>query len=1293
MSFPNPILGDLLPPRPREVPHDLTRPSSAFRRSAWVAAIALLGFVLLYLGFVVFLGRLVVRLVYPHPSFGGIVTALPPALLLLFLVGGLFVVKRGKDSASVEVTREQQPVLFAFLDAIAAETGAPRPKHVYLSARVNASVFYDLSARNLVLPSEKNLEIGLGLVEVLTLDELKAVIAHEFGHFAQQTMAIGRWVYVAHQVAEHLIHARTWLDKAMSALSGIDLRVAWIGWLMRLVVWAMRAILDSAFRVVLLAQHALGRHMEFQADRVAVSVTGSVSLIHALRRLPDADEAWSRALDFALEEEAEGRPVRDLFALEAAIIEHMRLIHDEPHFAAIAPTHDPHDPSTRVFDEVLASPPQMWSTHPESRDRENHAKAIFLPSSFDPRPAFELFRDTTALREEVTTRFFAPRPMATGEAPASPRKDPVPLEESLRRLEERYRRASLDPRYRGAYLGLRLAGYHEKSSGMVGVTDPSSGAESVREKLDRLYPESLRDVVSRLRESSRELVTLKGLADGNLVASGGVIRHRGRELRRAELDRTIETVRDEVRELESVIVEHDTSCRTACREAALTLGQGWGPFLSYLTELSHFATHVSRSVADAHGFFVHEFNVVAADGKISEAEARRLIAAGGDLHDILARSFNTFRDLRLPPQLVERYDARGGAKVLGKSLGLLAPDTNNLVSFVSAQDHWARETMFDAAILAEVAFDALLEAERWVETCFREGRDPGFAPEVGVVPSKYPTLVVGAERARQKTLPFWDRFQLAEGVGPGLARFGAASAILLPAILLGQRAGESTIHVYNALSVPVVVRIDGNRATVPPFGTTEFSHAGTDPARIRTESTRGALVEEFTEDADSAYADYVYNVASAGVFSEWQAEYGSRADEPERDRVLAPSRFFETAADAIFVPPPSSLSGRSSGSTRLVLEGMPRDAEPEQVLSILPAGADPSALVTTHVRFEPYGSRVFLAWLMSAPMTPEIAALVRARPERGSTFDPEVEWMLDSVLAPADQPAACAERARDAAAHPDDPARAYVALGCRGSSEATNDAILVAENRWSEDPYIAALAASVHGRRHDYAAMIAANSRALVGLRGERFLDATGIELIRAERAFSNANRGVIPPLIPATAYTRYVKFRLAPENAPTDDESPYVAAIRALHQGQGLGALDALESVPILDVVAAAASPDDASRVERAFAVPLDRLEEAHLYLLVGLSARTGRDSARELAALLEHERSDEGRAALSEAVSAIRAKDETRVLAAADRESLRERAAILVAFVVAVGAEASPAIREEARAISFPMEAPPIP
>ena len=268
---------NLLPPPPPNVPPDLTRATAKYKRHAWIAGFGLLAFVALYLFLTGWFCWTAYRLITfaLGPAREGVwpfVAGVLSALLGAFLLSAMFFIKTGGDAKSNEITAQDEPELFTFLNALADRVGAPRPHRVFLSSRVNAGVFYDLSFANLLLPTKKNLEIGLGLVNSLTLSEFTAVLAHEFGHFAQRSMAVGRWVYTAQQVAGQIVVARSWLDKLLAGLSTIDIRVAWIGWIMRLVVWSIRSLLDTAFRLVVLAERALGREMEFQADLVIVAI-------------------------------------------------------------------------------------------------------------------------------------------------------------------------------------------------------------------------------------------------------------------------------------------------------------------------------------------------------------------------------------------------------------------------------------------------------------------------------------------------------------------------------------------------------------------------------------------------------------------------------------------------------------------------------------------------------------------------------------------------------------------------------------------------------------------------------------------------------------------------------------------------------------------------------------------------------------------------------------------------------------------------------------------------------------
>ena len=84
-------------------------------------------------------------------------------------------------------------------------------------------------------------------MNAVSLGELKAVLAHEFGHFGQRSMAVGRWVYVAQQIAHHIVTKRDALDSLLRTLSRVDLRIAWVGWLLSLVVWSIRSLMETMF--------------------------------------------------------------------------------------------------------------------------------------------------------------------------------------------------------------------------------------------------------------------------------------------------------------------------------------------------------------------------------------------------------------------------------------------------------------------------------------------------------------------------------------------------------------------------------------------------------------------------------------------------------------------------------------------------------------------------------------------------------------------------------------------------------------------------------------------------------------------------------------------------------------------------------------------------------------------------------------------------------------------------------------------------------------------------------------
>lgn len=83
--------------------------------------------------------------------------------VFVFMVKFLFSSKKFDRSHLVEIQPEDHPELFEIINEIVQKVDTNFPKKDYLSADVNAGVFYDSNFWGMFLPVQKNLQIGLGL--------------------------------------------------------------------------------------------------------------------------------------------------------------------------------------------------------------------------------------------------------------------------------------------------------------------------------------------------------------------------------------------------------------------------------------------------------------------------------------------------------------------------------------------------------------------------------------------------------------------------------------------------------------------------------------------------------------------------------------------------------------------------------------------------------------------------------------------------------------------------------------------------------------------------------------------------------------------------------------------------------------------------------------------------------------------------------------------------------------------------------------------------------------------------
>ncbi|HVK15178.1 MAG TPA: M48 family metalloprotease [Gemmataceae bacterium] len=530
----------LYPPGPTNVPPDLTRPDRAYRLRAVAMIAGLFGFLVLYLIFIALAAVVAYGLwLLPVPAgrgagilliakVGGIAAA---GLLCLFLFKGLFKGRTVPRATHVPLREADHPELFAFVRRVYQDTGSPAPRRIVVTPEVNAALVYDTSLLNLVVPPKKDLLIGLGLVNTITLSEFKAVMAHEFGHFAQRSVGLGSYLYVANRVMHDVIYSRDALDRLVDTWASIDVRVSFPAWGLKGVLWAVRGILGGTYKALNLLHLSLSRQMEFNADNVAVSVAGAEALVHGLARLEFANECLgdaARSLDAAADH---GHFSDDLFFHQARSAERLRALRKNPRLGC-----PPDHPAAEVFPPVDDGIPDKYRSHPTDHMREQNVKRSGVVAPRDDRSPWLLFPDAAALKHQVTEVFY--RHLLNRTEPYDPR----PAAQVQAVIDADHAESTYDPKYHGWYDDRFL------DPGDLSQLPESLEPEAATAWLANWPPADLEVRVRTYAERLGERNVLQGLKDGSLTLKGQTFTLRGEERTFRDVTRLLGEVEKELEE-------------------------------------------------------------------------------------------------------------------------------------------------------------------------------------------------------------------------------------------------------------------------------------------------------------------------------------------------------------------------------------------------------------------------------------------------------------------------------------------------------------------------------------------------------------------------------------------------------------------------------------------------------------------------------------------------------------------------------------------------------------------------
>lgn len=405
----------LYPPAPVYVDKSVIEPSASFKREVFRVLLAIFFFLFVYVTLVALAVGLAVlcvigglALIALKPSFITLMLGVGLAglgvLVVFFLFKFLFAKTTVDRSGLTEVTREEQPALFEFVKRITEETNTPFPKRIYLSSDVNASVFYDSSLWSMVFPIKKNLQIGLGLVNSVNLSEFKAILAHEFGHFSQRSMKLGSYVYNVNRVIYNMLYDNAGYGNTLEAFANVSSYFAFFANITTWIIGGIQWVLRQVYGVVNKTYMGLSRQMEFHADSVAASVSGSSHLVTSLRRLEVAENAYQNLLSQYQDWIKQNQKPDNLYPQHSFVMRHLAEVYNIP---VVDELPQVTAKTFARFNKTRVVVKDQWASHPSTDDREQHLNSLNLQTEAVTAPAWTVFTQAEALQQRITQDVFS----------------------------------------------------------------------------------------------------------------------------------------------------------------------------------------------------------------------------------------------------------------------------------------------------------------------------------------------------------------------------------------------------------------------------------------------------------------------------------------------------------------------------------------------------------------------------------------------------------------------------------------------------------------------------------------------------------------------------------------------------------------------------------------------------------------------------------------------------------------------------------------------------------------------
>lgn len=238
-------------------------------RTIWAYIIGCCCFVLAALASI-WLGYYVIRYHDEHGLPASLVILSFAGCLLLWEMAKAFHIKPLPPDGLRPINAADYPELFAIIDEVTGRLHLTPIDMVYISNDAVAAVFIQPLLRNLLFKPRRSLVFGLGFLTQMGDDEIRAVLYHEFGHYAQTEMKKTLSVYAIGQFSKSFVAIRE-TKKENTFQQQLKIQVL----LFTFYTLSFCGRINRAYS-------RLARQMEYDADDVAVRFVGAETLQRSL---------------------------------------------------------------------------------------------------------------------------------------------------------------------------------------------------------------------------------------------------------------------------------------------------------------------------------------------------------------------------------------------------------------------------------------------------------------------------------------------------------------------------------------------------------------------------------------------------------------------------------------------------------------------------------------------------------------------------------------------------------------------------------------------------------------------------------------------------------------------------------------------------------------------------------------------------------------------------------------------------------------------------------------------------